>query len=254
LASTTLTPTHGSKQGLIAPWWHTALLLLILLGASAGQAHTLSATVQRQGRMALYLTTIAFEWALVGLIWMGVRRRGLSIRALVGGRWNTVEDCLLDVALAAGFWFVSSMILAITQFAVGAIKLSDLSGGNNSKLVHDRFDALSFMVPHTGRELLTFAALAATAGVCEEIIYRGYLQRQFGILARSTAVGVLVQAALFGASHGYQGTRMMFVLGVYGALFGLLALWRKSLRPGMMAHAGQDFAAGLALKVLSQFR
>jgi hypothetical protein len=38
---------------------------------------------------------------------------------------------------------------------------------------------------------------------------------------------------------------MMLVIAVYGCLFGLLALWRRSLRPGMMTHALQDGLAGL---------
>ena len=32
---------------------------------------------------------------------------------------------------------------------------------------------------------------------------------------------------------------------IYGALFTLLALWRKSLRPGMIAHAWTDIVGGL---------
>lgn len=31
---------------------------------------------------------------------------------------------------------------------------------------------------------------------------------------------------------------------VPGALYGSLALWRKSLRPGMMAHAWSDILSG----------
>ena len=37
----------------------------------------------------------------------------------------------------------------------------------------------------------------------------------------------------------------MFIIAVYGCLFGLLAEWRRSLRPGMMAHFLQDSVLGL---------
>jgi membrane protease YdiL (CAAX protease family) len=40
---------------------------------------------------------------------------------------------------------------------------------------------------------------------------------------------------------------MMLVIGVFGMFFGLLAHFRKSLRPGMMAHAIQDSYSGIAL-------
>jgi hypothetical protein len=40
---------------------------------------------------------------------------------------------------------------------------------------------------------------------------------------------------------------MMIVIAVYGCMFGSLAWWRKSLRPGMMAHFIQDAIGGLVL-------
>jgi hypothetical protein len=40
----------------------------------------------------------------------------------------------------------------------------------------------------------------------------------------------------------------MFVLAVYGGLFGLLARQRRSLRPGMIAHSLQDGVGGLVLR------
>jgi membrane protease YdiL (CAAX protease family) len=55
----------------------------------------------------------------------------------------------------------------------------------------------------------------------------------------------VLQALLFGISHGYQGIEACVRIAVYGALFGLLALWRGSLRPGMMAHAGSDILSGI---------
>ena len=33
-------------------------------------------------------------------------------------------------------------------------------------------------------------------------------------------------------------------------MFGVLAYWRRSLRPGMMAHAGNDAIVGLLLRLL----
>ena len=72
-----------------------------------------------------------------------------------------------------------------------------------------------------------------------------------GELAQAEAM-IIAQGVLFGAAHGYQGTKLMFTIGVYGALFGILAAWRKSLRPGMMAHFLQDFISGLLLRFLTQ--
>ena len=96
-------------------------------------------------------------------------------------------------------------------------------------------------------ESALFLLLALTAGICEEMIFRGYLQRQFTAWTGSTAAGIVLQGIVFGAAHAYQGLSMVFIISVYGCMFGLLAWWRKSLRPGMMAHFIQDAVSGLVL-------
>jgi hypothetical protein len=47
--------------------------------------------------------------------------------------------------------------------------------------------------------------VAITAGICEEIVYRGYLQRQLSAFTGSLPIAVCLQAAIFGAAHLYQG-------------------------------------------------
>src|ERR1019366_7096711 len=83
---------------------------------------------------------------------------------------------------------------------------------------------LSQLAPANGREVIAWIALCVIGGFAEELIFRGYLQRQFTAWSRgATAAGVLFSALLFGAAHGYQGARNMILLSVFGALFSLLA-------------------------------
>ena len=82
--------------------------------------------------------------------------------------------------------------------------------------------------------------MSLTAGFCEELIFRGYLQRQFAALTNSVWAAIVLQGLSFGAAHGYQGWKLMVVIAVYGSLFGVLVQWRRSLRPGMMTHFIQD--------------
>jgi len=46
-------------------------------------------------------------------------------------------------------------------------------------------------------------------------------------------------------AHVYQGYRVGTLVGLYGTMFGILAHWRGSVRPGMMAHAWQDSVSGI---------
>ena len=88
-------------------------------------------------------------------------------------------------------------------------------------------------------------ALSVTAGICEETIFRGYLQRQFMALTKNAPAGIVISAAGFGAAHAYQGFRMAVLISLFGAMFGILAYWRGTVRPGMIVHAWQDSLGGL---------
>jgi hypothetical protein len=50
---------------------------------------------------------------------------------------------------------------------------------------------------------------------------------------------------LFGVSHGYQGVEACVKIAIFGGLYGFLALWLGSLRPGMIAHGGSDILSGI---------
>jgi hypothetical protein len=131
--------------------------------------------------------------------------------------------------IAAGFWIVAATLLWIFGWLLRMAAL----GRNVS------------MLPRGGIELTLWIALSVTAGICEERIFRGYLQRQFMALTMSTPVGILLSAAAFGVAHAYQGFRMVILIGLYGAMGGILAYWRGSVRPGMNAHAWQDSLNGV---------
>jgi hypothetical protein len=93
--------------------------------------------------------------------------------------------------------------------------------------------------PKTRLEMLVWLGLATNAGFCQELIFRGYLTRQFSALTGSSIIAILLQGIVFGLSHGYYG-KFMIAIMVEGCLLGLLAYWRKSLLPGMLAHTLQD--------------
>lgn len=230
----------ATTQGpLLAPLWHTAIVLFILLGASLGGARSVH-PLAAHSRLPQYLWTMSWEWLLAGFVVFGVRRR-MSLRELIGGRWDSVEAVLRDVLFAAGFWVVAIIVLGI-----GAKLLHlDQAGGLESMRRQ-----LGFLVPQTSLEVLAWCGLSLTAGFCEEIIFRGYLQRQFAVVCRSMLGGAVPSAVVFGAAHGYEGGPRMLLIGVYGFMFGLLAWWRKSLRPGMIAHAWHDAFTGMVLRLL----
>jgi len=231
-----------NKPGPIAPVWHTLLIVGLILANSFAGSSKLSAVHGTGSRIALYGGTFIVQSILILLIWFGIHLRKVRMRDLIGGRWPTVESFLLDVMLAGAFLVVSDLILFGLRIAVGTIDIH-----NMQKTVDDTMRMLGPLAPHTYLEAGLFVLLSVAAGLFEEIIFRGYLQSQFRGLSKNAAVGIIGSGIIFGLAHGYQGNRGMIVIAVYGMFFGILAHFRRSLRPGMMAHAMQDSLAGFTL-------
>jgi len=248
-ASPETAPVRNAISGAIAPWWHTGLLIVFLLFASYSQANTLGGIVRQHGRSSLYVTTMAFEWGMIVYIWFGLRSRGARLPEIVGGAWGRAEDALIDGVIAVAYLFCALLVLSAVRLAVG---LLSFNRAENLQKLNETSKTLGVLAPHGRVELILFILLAMTAGFCEELIFRGYFQRQFQSVTGSVAAGVVLQGILFGAAHGYQGWRWMITIAVYGMLFGILATWRRSLRPGMIAHFLQDFGSGLALWFMAQ--
>jgi uncharacterized protein len=231
----------------IANPWHTLGLLAAVLFLSYSGSSRLAERVNRpHGKLLLYVGTIVVDWVIVGYIWMGVKRRGLSLRDLIGGRWEKAEDFFLDYLIAICFW-VTWCILAVSASLI--LKTANLDPAHAASRLNELKKTLGFMIPQGALESWCFVALTLTAGFCEEVMYRGYFQRQFAAWLGGVPLAILAQGVLFGASHGYQGWKSMTVIAIFGCAFGVLAAWRKNLRPGMMAHAWQDLFSGFMLKL-----
>jgi len=232
MASSTQVTAADTRRQPIAPWWHTALVLALLaIGsvASAYQHGLPNANLPGVShRLSSYVTVLIQEWLGVFLVWLALRRRGLSVGSLVSGRWQTPRAFFRDLGLAVGFMVVVIPLAGVFAYLLGA--------NNNS--------ALPNITPKTLLELLVFLVLAASAGFGEELVFRGYLTEQFSAWSGSRAIAVLLQGVVFGLAHGFYGKAMLAIM-LQGWLLGLLAYWRKSLRPGMLAHWLQDSIGGI---------
>lgn len=234
--------TGGWRERPVAAAWHTALIILIVgtwsyLGVvRAGQMRAAATP----NRLALYLSTLIFEWVLVGIIYAGVRVRGSSMSEILGTPWRKAIDFWRDLGIALTFWVAAVCILALAARAL--------------RIPPQIQKGLTYMLPRSMAEMIVWVLLSVTAGICEEIIFRGYLQRQFTAWTRSAVLGIILAAAFFGAGHSYQGGRQPILIGIFGLLFGILAQMRRSIKPGMLTHALQDSAAGIAASILYKLR
>lgn len=186
-------------------------------------------------RVRVYLFGIVAQWLMFALVLVGVIRAGTPVGSVIGERWRSPRDLLRDIGIAAAFWIIALLGLYRLEWLVGAKRLEP---------------GVLALMPRSRFEMTLWLVVSATAGICEEAIFRGYLQRQFIVLTRSRPTGILLAAAPFGLGHLYQGWRMAIVMGLYGVMFGALAYWRRSLRPGMIAHTWHDAFSGIVFAIL----
>ncbi len=243
----------------VAPVWHTIILVGGIVALSVQGASELSGNQADAPRMGTYALTAISELLMLGWIYFGLRLRKIPFRSLFGSVSGDFRSVVLDLGFAMAFWIGSLIVLGtigifwtVTEALIKHQPLlhagkHGVPDASQQQAVH----ALMALVPTTGHEVIAWVFLCMLAGFAEEVIFRGYFQRQFTAWSRGTiAVGVAFSALLFGSAHGYQGVRNMVMLTIFGVLFSLLALFRRSLRAGIIAHAWHDCIAGLMLALL----
>jgi CAAX protease family protein len=253
------------KSTMIAPVWHTVTLIFAIVAISfiGVYRHPGAQGAAEVNRLRTYGVTAVLELVLMGWVAFGVRLRGIPLRSLFGKVSTSFRSIALDVGIALVFWMGSLMTLgtvAVMWLGIDnlihhrPIVTTSPHGGkpatpDSSQLKAAR--AVVQLAPTNGKEVACWLLLCMLVGVAEELVFRGYLQQQFTAWARGAAVGgVVFSAIMFGSAHGYEGVRAMFLLAIFGSLFGLLALFRRNLRAGIFAHSWHDAVAGLTVAFL----
>ena len=250
----------------IAPVWHTVILILVIIGVSllGVHRHPGGAGIGASNRIRTYAMTAGLELVLMGWAALGVWLRRIPLRSLFGTLSFSLRSIAIDAGIAILFWVGSLMTLATIALMWVSIQTAithkppvQIQTGRNgqptiSKPSEDEAArAVVQLAPTNGKEAMCWLLLCALVGVAEELVFRGYFQSQFTAWARGAAwSGVVFSALMFGAAHGYEGVRAMFLLAVFGALFSLLALFRRNLRAGIFAHSWHDAIAGLTVALL----
>ena len=156
-------PVQKPARRPVAPTWHTVVFLVIVFAAAALSAERHGDKLVRSGHVFTYLFTMGWEWLLVGFVLWGARKHGVTLKELVGGKWKSPEDGLIDVAIAVGFWIVAALILVLAAAAAG------LLDPHNLETAKKNVDVLK---PHGALENGLWVCLSITAGFCEEVMFR----------------------------------------------------------------------------------
>lgn len=189
----------------IAPAWHTGILVLVF--AASGFFATTGAPASQA---ATALAQAAIAAMLAAYVAAGMYLRGHPLRELIG-RFQGVDLLWagLTAALLLGLWL--------------ALGPSSAASG-----------------PRTLSERALWIAVSAVVAFGEELVFRGYLQRQFEALGLGFWLAAVAQAALFAAAHA--GPAALYA-GVCGLALALLARARGGLCAATAAHFALDACA-----------
>ena len=213
--------------GVFVPWRGTVRIKRLLNDPALGTSE----------RLSLYAFTIAFQWLLAAVIaWRALARHlspaELGLTVVAPGR-TLLTAAGLEIAVIASQW-------------AGLRKLSQLPPEKRGFM----FRFTQKIMPRSTVETLVFVALACTAGMSEEFVYRGFV---FAIFRRTIPgsaswvnTGALVlSSVLFALAHLYQGRQGIITTFVVGCLFAGSRIWTGNLIAPMTAHVAVDMMAGL---------
>jgi membrane protease YdiL (CAAX protease family) len=183
-------------------------------------------------RIAHFGHIIILEWSLVLVT--------LVIWGFSGRGW---EHLGLGLSLDLGWWVGSALALVASGFLV--LQWLGLRNDENKlQRMSPEFESLQAMIPHDHREQRWFGAVSISAGICEEIIYRGFL---LGVLTAlgGAWLGVLVSSLIFGLAHSYQGPKGIAKTAGIGLVAAGITVLTGSLWAAIFLHIVIDITSGL---------
>lgn len=197
-------------------------------------------------RCKQHLQSIAYLWGgifvvlimcLIGKI--SLQDIGLRQINFQNNHWFTVTVLVL-CGFACMFFLYQTFLPLVSEKQRAEAK---------KQLVDDKRAGAVNMLPRTKKEKWLFSLLSLSAGVCEEILYRGFMVFLLqGILPDVPIYLIaLISVVIFGLGHFYQGMQGIITTGVFGAVLMCLFLVTGSLIPGIVLHFLADFSSTFLL-------
>jgi len=219
-----------SFQRTALTWLSLGFLLLLYPGVSlifAEDPANLKDILTETVVLFTLVATIVVQWVMFLLLFVAVylERTGLGGLGL-----NRIRP--IHFAWAIAFLLASNLLLSGLAWVLAQVGLP-MPG------------EIGLLIPSDPLGQVVWVAVSITAGICEEVAFRGYLMTRLRILtkAKGWLIPTAISALAFGICHAYQGIPGLIVITVYGVLFSLLYIRTGSLWPGIIAHSLQDVGA-----------
>lgn len=218
------------------PTLHTLFIVaicILLPLAEVPRWRRLRSNSTSAARLGHYREVIVLLWLLAAAaVWLAAPASLLAAPRNMGGMaWLTGSAALR--------WLVQGGALLLVA-VMTAHALRSLVNAEVQRQYAVAAQPLQFMLPVGARERRWWVLVAVSAGVCEELVYRGFVLSYFGEQGFGLAGAWLLSTAAFGLAHAYQGLGGILRTAVVGGLLGLVAIASGHLALAMLLHAVID--------------
>lgn len=181
---------------------------------------------------------VKFYWLVMGLTW------SLSAIACVAVGWPEIFKIYADPGeiawIPSGSGAHSFIVGVLLTFVVGLMVPVILMRRipRYAAAVEKALAGLNFMLPTTTDERWWWVLICATAGIGEEILYRGFLIQYFqrGPLHAKLLLAVALACVIFGIAHMYQGLKGVLGTTFLGIMFAAIFVMTGNLLVPMIVH------------------
>lgn len=188
-------------------------------------------------RTRLYWGTCRVQWLLTAGLLVGW--------SSVGRPWSELG---FSIQMTLGFWIAMAIVAAL-GVATAVHYIHALRTEESRREARAALGEAVLLVPHDRKEMRSFVMLAVTAGICEEILYRGFLIWYVARFTGTTVLGMIGAVAIssiaFGVGHLYQGPKSAGRIVGLAAVTGAIFVVGGSLWIVMALHVFVDIAGGL---------
>jgi len=189
-------------------------------------------------RVRLYAEIMVIEWMALAVLLLA---------------WSTLSRPVADLGLVVpqgiGFWTGVVVVLLLAAVLYRSWRKAGAMAEADKARQRALLGDLVQFLPTTDRHFRYFTGLSVTAGIVEEVVYRGFLLWYLTLYTPLWAAVVLSSAA-FGLGHSYQGVAGVIKTLVVGAAFAIMYVATGSVWLPIVAHIVVDLLQGATILAL----
>lgn len=202
----------------------------------------------RDHKPTYYAQLLCELWLPTGAVFV-LAAAGVIHLADLGLDWPKLEMSLMSGWVSIGITILAGLFIVYALIDLFRLKYNaPYRDSVKSKLQSVKVpEYMGLLMPSTGREKTLYRLVAISAGITEEILYRGFISAALLTSFPDLSIWLImiISSLLFGLGHLYQGVGGMLRTFILGMILSLIYLATHSLLLCMLIHILIDLTGSL---------